>query len=587
MFIETVPNRNSPPAVLLRESYREGKRVKKRTLANLSQLPAVVIDGLRGLLKGGIVIGTGGGKDGLLIERSLPHGHVGAALGMVRKIALDRLLLSTAKDEESVRRRDLIVAMIVDRLVAPRSKLGFVRAVGPETACTSLGEVLGLGAVGEREAYEALDWLLEQQPRIESGLARRHLEDGMLVLYDVSSSYLEGRKCALARFGYSRDHRRDRPQIVYGVLCNRDGLPVAVEVFAGDTGDPATLGEQVAKLKARFKLARVVVVGDRGMITSARIRDELKPAGFDWISCLRAPAIQQLAAEGGPLQLSLFDDRDMAEISAPEQFPGERLIVCRNPLLADERARKREELLAATERALSRVEAQVHRKRAAIRTAAEIGVAVGAELNRHKMAKHIALDIRDGHLSWHRKLDSIAREARLDGLYVVRTSLPADAMGAAETVQAYKDLARVERAFRSLKTVDLEIRPIRHWTADRVRAHVFLCMLAYHVEWHLRQALAPLLFHDTDIDAARAARASPVAKTEPSDAVKAKKASKRNSHGFPVMGFAELLHHLGTLARNTVRAPFHGDHSFVLYATPTPLQKEAFRLLSLDPERVQ
>src|SRR5882672_1892016 len=458
MFIETVPNRNSPPAVLLRESYREGKRVKKRTLANLSQLPAAVVDGLRGLLRGGIVIGAASGEDELRIERSLPHGHVGAALGMVRKIALDRLLLSTAKDEVSVRRRDLIVAMIVDRLVAPRSKLGFVRAVGPETACTSLGEVLGLGAVAEREAYEALDWLLEQQPRIESGLARRHLEDGMLVLYDVSSSYLEGRKCALARFGYSRDHRRDRPQIVYGLLCTRDGLPVAVEVFAGDTGDPATLGEQVAKLKARFKLARVVVVGDRGMITSARIRDELKPAGFDWISCLRAPAIQQLAAEGGPLQLSLFDDRDMAEISAPEQFPGERLIVCRNPLLADERARKREELLAATERALSRVEAQVRRKRAAIRTAAEIGVAVGAEINRHKMAKHIALDIRDGHLSWRRKLDSIAREARLDGLYVVRTSLPADAMGAAETVQAYKDLARVERAFRSLKTVDLEIR---------------------------------------------------------------------------------------------------------------------------------
>jgi hypothetical protein len=587
MFIETVPNRNSPPAVLLRESYREGKRVKKRTLANLSQLPSVVIDGLRGLLKGGIVIGTGGGEGGLRIERSLPHGHVGAALGMVRKTALDRLLLSTAKDEASVRRRDLIVAMIVDRLVAPRSKLGFVRAVGPETACTSLGEVLGLGAVAEREAYEALDWLLEQQPRIESGLARRHLEDGMLVLYDVSSSYLEGRKCALARFGYSRDHRRDRPQIVYGVLCNRDGLPVAVEVFAGDTGDPATLGEQVAKLKERFKLARVVVVGDRGMITGARIRDELKPAGFDWISCLRAPAIQQLAAEGGPLQLSLFDDRDMAEISAPEQFPGERLIVCRNPLLADERARKREELLAATERALSRVEAQVRRKRAGVRTAAEIGLAVGAEIDHHKMAKHFALDIRDGHLAWRRKLDSIAREARLDGLYVVRTSLPAEAMGAAETVQAYKDLARVERAFRSLKTVDLEIRPIRHWTANRVRAHVFLCMLAYHVEWHLRQALAPLLFHDTDIDAARAERASPVAKTEPSEAVKAKKASKRNKDGFPVMGFAELLDHLGTLARNTVRALFHGDHSFVLYATPTPLQKEAFRLLSLDPIRVQ
>ena len=587
MFIETVPNRSSPPAVLLRESYREGGRVRKRTLANLSQLPASVVDGLRGLLKGGIVIGAGGGEDELRIERSLPHGHVGAALGMVRKIALDRLLLSTAKDEQSARWRDLIVAMIVDRLVAPRSKLGFVRAVGPQTACTSLGEVLGLGNVAEREAYEALDWLLEQQPRIESGLARRHLAGGMLVLYDVSSSYLEGRKCALARFGYSRDHRRDRPQIVYGLLCNREGLPVAVEVFPGDTGDPATLGEQVAKLRTRFRLARVVIVGDRGMITNARIRDELKPAGFDWISCLRAPAIQQLAAEGGPLQLSLFDDRDMAEISAPEQFPGERLIVCRNPLLADERARKRNELLAATERALSRVEAQVRRKRAGVRTAAEIGLAVGAELDRHKMAKHFILDIRDGHLAWRRRLDSIAREARLDGLYVVRTSLPADAMGAAQSVQAYKDLARVERAFRSLKTVDLEIRPIRHWTADRVRAHVFLCMLAYHVEWHLRQALAPLLFHDTDIEAARAERASPVAKTEPSEAVKAKKATKRNHDGFAVMGFAELVDCLGTLARNTVRAPFHGDHSFVLYSKPTPIQTEAFRLLGLDPARVQ
>ena len=588
MFIETVPNRNSPPAVLLRESYREGKRVKKRTLANLSQLPAAVIDGLRGLLRGGIVIGAAGGGGGeLRIERSLPHGHVGAALGMVRKIALDRLLLSTAKDEQSARWRDLIVAMIVDRLVAPRSKLGFVRAVGPGTACTSLGEVLGLGSVAEREAYEALDWLLAQQPRIESGLARRHLAGGMLVLYDVSSSYLEGRKCALARFGYSRDHRRDRAQIVYGLLCNRDGLPVAVEVFPGDTGDPATLGEQVAKLRTRFRLARVVIVGDRGMITNARIRDELKPAGFDWISCLRAPAIQQLAAEGGPLQLSLFDDRDMAEISAPAQFPGERLIVCRNPLLADERARKRGELLAATERALSRVEARVRRKRVGVRTAAEIGVAIGAELDRHKMAKHFSLDIRDGHLSWRRKLDTIAHEARLDGLYVVRTSLPTDAMGAAESVQAYKDLARVERAFRSLKTVDLEIRPIRHWTADRVRAHVFLCMLAYHVEWHLRQALAPLLFHDTDIAAARAERASPVAKTEPSEAVKAKKATKRNKDGFAVMGFAEILDHLGTFARNTVRAPFHGDHSFVLYSTPTPIQKEAFRLLDLDPVRVQ
>ena len=587
MFIETIPNRTSPPAVLLRESYREGKRVKKRTLANLSHLPAAMVDGLRGLLKGGIVVAADGGDDGLRIERSLPHGHVAAALGTIRKLALDRLLLSTAKDEGSRRHCDLIVAMIVDRLVAPRSKLGFVRAVAPETACSSLGAVLELGRVADHEAYQALDWLLEQQSRVEHGLARRHLQDGTLVLYDVSSSYLEGRKCELARFGYSRDRRRDRPQIVYGLLCTRDGLPVAVEVFDGNTADPATLGAQVSKLKARFKLSRVVMVGDRGMITSARIRDELKPAGFDWISCLRAPAIQQLAAEGGPLQLSLFDERDIAEIDAPEQFPGERLIVCRNPLLAEERARKREDLLAATERALSRIEAHLRRKGSRMKTAAEIGTGVGAVIGRYKMAKHFTLDIRDGHLSWRRTPETIAREARLDGLYVVRTSLPAKAMSAAETVQAYKDLARVERAFRCLKTVDLEIRPIRHWTADRVRAHVFMCMLAYHVEWHLRQTLAPLLFHDTDIEAARAERTSPVAKTEPSESVKTKKASRRNADGFAVMGFAGLIAHLGTLVRNTVAAPFHGDHTFTLYSTATPIQAEAFRLLGLDPVRVQ
>jgi hypothetical protein len=587
MFIETIPNRGSPPAVLLRESFREGKLVRKRTLANLSQLPGAVIDGLRGLLKGGIVVGTEGGGEGLRITRSLPHGHVAAALGMVRQIALDRLLLSTATDAVSARHCALVVAMIVDRLVTPRSKLGFVRAVSPETACSSLGAVLGLGEVGEREVYAALDWLLDQQRRIENGLARRHLEDGTLVLYDVSSSYMEGRKCPLARFGYSRDHRRDRPQIVYGLLCTRAGLPVAVEVFEGNTADPATLAEQVDKLKTRFKLGRVVLVGDRGMITSARIDEALRPTGIDWISCLRAQQIQQLASEGGPLQLSLFDDRDLAEISAPEQYPGERLIVCRNPLLAEERSRKRDELLAATEADLVRIQAGLRRKGAAGKTAAEIGVAVGAVLHRRKMAKHFTLDISDGHLSWHRNADGIAREARLDGLYVIRTSLGAEAMGAAETVQAYKDLARVERAFRSMKTVDLEVRPIRHWTADRVRAHVLLCMLAYHVEWHLRTALAPLLFHDTDLERAKAGRSSPVAKTEPSDIAKAKKASKHNQDGLPVMAFATLLDHLGTLARNTVTAPLHGGHSFTLYSTPTPLQAQAFKYLAIDPVRVQ
>lgn len=586
MFIETVPNRNSPPAVLLRESYRDEEgRAQKRTLANLSRLPRDVIDALKAFLKGGTVLGTG--PEELEVERSLPHGHVAAALGTIRKIALDRLILSTAKDPASRRHCDLVVALIVDRLVAPRSKLGFVRAVDEATAASSLGAVLGLGEVKEHEPYAALDWLVERQRRIENGLARRHLEDGVLVLYDVSSSWFEGRCCPLARHGHSRDHRGDRPQIVYGLLCTREGLPVAVEVFDGNTADPSTLSAQVAKIKDRFGLGRVVLVGDRGMITSARIREDLEPAGLDWITCLRAPAIQALAADDGPLQLSLFDERDLAEISAPDLFPGERLIVCRNPRLAAERARKREELLAATERELARIEARVRRKGSHLRDAAEIGLAVGAVLDRKKMAKHFDVEIGDGSLAWRRRIDRIEEEARLDGIYVIRTSVPAAQLDAAETVQAYKDLSRVERAFRSLKTVDLDIRPIRHWTAQRVRAHVFLCMLAYHVEWHLRQRLAPLLFHDTDLEAARAERSSPVAATEPSEVVKAKKATKRAADGQRVMSFADLMVHLGTLVRNTMRVPARRKHRFTLYSRPTPLQEAAFRLLALDPSRVQ
>jgi transposase len=586
MFIETVPNRDSPPAVLLRESYRdEHGRAQKRTLANLSKLPGDVIEGLKALLKGGTVIGTGPGE--LEIERSLPHGHVAAVLAMIRGLALDRLILSTAKDAASRRHCNLIVAMMVDRLILPRSKLGFVRAVDQQSAVSSLGAVLGLGKVKEREAYEALDWLLERQTRIENGLARRHLEDGVLVLYDVTSSYFEGRRCPLARYGHSRDHRRDRPQIVYGLLCTREGLPLAVEVFEGNTADPSTLRAQVEKVKDRFAISRMVLVGDRGMITSARIRDDLRPAGLDWITCLRAPAIQALAQDDGPLQLSLFDERDLAEISAPDMFPGERLIVCRNRDLAAERARKREELLLATERELARLHEQVCRKNSRLKDAADIGMAVGAVLNRKKMAKHFDVEIADRHLCWQRRIEQIAEEERLDGIYVLRTSVPAAHLDAAETVQVYKDLARVERAFRSLKTVDLEIRPIRHWMADRVRAHVFLCMLAYHVEWHLREALAPLLFHDTDLAAARAERVSPVTKTEPSEAVKAKKATKRSPDGHPVMGFADLMAHLGTLTRNTMRVPVRPKHRFTLYAKSTPLQEAAFKLLDLNPMRVQ
>ena len=585
MYIESVPNRGSPPAVLLRESYRdENGRPQKRTLANLSKLPEDVVALLKAILEGGTLISPR--SEDLQIERSLPHGHVAAVLGLVRKIALDRLILSTTKDAPSRRHCDLVVAMMVDRLIAPRSKLGFVRAVDEETATTSLGAVLSLGRVKDHEAYEALDWLVERQERIENGLARRHLRDGVLVLYDVSSSYVEGRHCPLAQFGYSRDHRSDRPQIVYGLLCTQAGLPIAIEVFEGSTADPMTLKSQIDKLKSRFSLRRVVMVGDRGMITAARIRDDLFWSGLDWISSLRAPQIQALAQGDGPLQLSLFDERDLAEITSPD-FPGERLIVCRNRELARERARKREALLVATERDLARVQAQVRRKASGLWSAAEIGLAVGEVVNAKKMAKHFALDIRDGHFSWARKRDQIAAEATLDGIYVVRTSVPADELSAANAVQAYKDLSRVERAFRSMKTVDLEIRPIRHWNADRVRAHVFLCMLAYHVEWHLRQALAPLLFHDTDIDLARAQRTSPVAATQPSATASSKKAIKRNANGDRVHSFAGLIDHLGTMTRNTMRMPLAKKHRFTLLSQSTPLQEAAFKLLGFDPKRVQ
>lgn len=586
MFIETVPNRTSPPAVLLRESFRdENGKSQKRTLANLSNLPPELIIGLKGLLKGGVVMGEG--DNGLIIERSLPHGHVAACLGMMRKLDFTRLIVSTAKDEQSMRYRDLIAGLIVDRLVAPHSKLGFVRAVNAETATTSLGDVMGLGKVAEHEVYGALDWLLTQQVRIENALARRHLTGGSLVLYDVSSSYMEGRHCPLAKHGYSRDHRSDRPQIVYGLLCTREGLPVAVEVFDGNTADPTTLTPQIVKLKQRFGLERVVVVGDRGMLTSARIRDDVKPAGLDWISCLRNTAVQTLATPDGPLQMSLFDERDLAEISAPDLYPGERLMVCRNPFLAAERHRKRQDLLAATEVQLERIAARVRALRNPLRGSTEIGMAVGAVLGKHKVAKHFEISIADNSLTWTRLTAQVEDEARLDGIYVVRTSLSKDQMSAEEVVQSYKDLARVERAFRCLKTVDLDIRPIRHWASDRVKSHIFLCMLAYHIEWHLRKALAPLLFHDTDIAKARTARASPVEKTKPSEIAKAKKASKLNEDGLPVMAFKDLIAHLGTMARNSVTTPLQKGHAFTMHTQMTSIQVEAFKLLDIDPVRVQ
>jgi hypothetical protein len=578
MYIEAVPNRSSPPAILLRESYRDGGKVRKRTLLNLSAWPRELVEGLRALLKGGTVIPAG--QEALTVTRSLPHGHVAAVLGTLRQIGLDRLL-----GPQGHRCRDLVVALIVSRILAPTSKLATAKALDPATAASSLGTVLGLGPVDEEELYTALDWLLARQPALETALARRHLRGGTLVLYDVSSSYVEGRCCALARLGYNRDGKQGKRQIVYGLLCAADGCPVAIEVFAGDVADPQTLGTQIDKLKQRFDLTHVVLVGDRGLITQARIDEDLKPAGLDWISALRGPAIKALV-DGGALQLSLFDERDMAAITAPE-FPGERLIVCRNPDLARERRRKREALLAATERDLTALAAAVARRRRPLSGAAAIGLKVGAVLDRHKMAKHFELTISDDRFSFARKTREITAEAALDGLYVVRTSLPAATLDDVGTVRAYKSLALVERAFRCLKTVDLQIRPIYHWLADRVRAHVFLCMLAYHVEWHLRARLAPMLYDDADQEAAAAARASIVAKAERSPSAIAKQTTGRTPDGLPVHSLASLLADLATLTRNTMLSALAPEHPFTLTARPTPIQNKAFDLLGLPPARTQ
>ena len=577
MHIESVPNRKSHPTILLRESYRADGKVRKRTIANLTAWPEPLVEGLRTLLRGGVALGSA--DEALTISRSLPHGHVAAVLGTAEQIGLAKLLTDRRAGRPGRRYRDLALALIVSRVIAPSSKLATVRALNPQTAASSLGERLGLGEVGEREIYDCLDWLLDQQERIENGLARRHLTGGTLTLYDVSSSYLEGRCCELAQHGYSRDHRPDRPQIVYGLLCNRDGCPVSIEVFEGNTADPMTLANQVTKLKARFGLERVVLVGDRGMITSARIRDDLEPAGLDWITALRAPKIQQLA-EGGPLQLSLFDDRDLAEIDSPD-YPGERLIVCRNPLLAAERRRKREALLVATERDLSRIKLAVDRKRAPLRGKAEIGLEVGAVLDEHKMGKHYDLTISDASFAYRRREQAIAAEARLDGIYVIRTNVPATSLTAEQAVGAYKSLAQVERAFRSLKTVDLEIRPVFHWTAPRVRAHVLLCMLAYYVEFHMRSRLAPLLFDDHDRAAAAAERTSIVAPAQPSPAAKRKAALRRTDDGLPVHSFRSLINDLATLCLNKVSLPSNQKYRFDLPTKPTPLQARALELLGV------
>ena len=578
MYIESVPNRNSPPAILLRESFRQGGKVRKRTLANLSKWPPALVDGLKVLLKGGTALAAP--ADAVDILRSHPHGHVAAVLGTLRKLRLDRTLATAPSPQ-----RQRAVALVAARILAPGSKLATARGLAADTARDSLAEVLGIDDADENDLYAAMDWLLDRQAAVETRLAKRHLADGALVLYDLTSTYFEGRCCPLAKRGYSRDGKRGKLQIVFGLLCDRHGCPVAVEVFDGNTADPKTLTAQIDKLRGRFGLNRVVLVGDRGMLTDARIRDEVRPAGLDWISALRAPAIRRLA-DAGAVQTSLFDETDLIEIRS-DDFPGERLMVCRNPLLGERRARKREELLRATEGLLDAVAAATRRCKGPLKGADKIALRVGKVVGKYKMAKHFELDIGERAFGYSRKADGIAAEAALDGIYIVRTSLPPDELGAAAAVAAYKGLSVVERAFRSYKTVDLKVRPIYHYADRRVRAHVFLCMLAYYVEWHMRQRLKPLLFDDHEADAARAARTSVVAPAEVSDAARDKARSKRTAAGLPVHSFQTLLADLATIARNRVLVRLPNAGPFDVVTRPTALQREAFRLLGVRLDRTQ
>jgi transposase len=558
---------------LLRRTYREGGQVKHQTLGNLSHLPPDLIETIRCRLRGDVATDSSPWE----ILRTFPHGHVRAVLGTLQQLDLEPILTSRPSRE-----RSLVVAMIIARILQPASKLATARALQEETATTSLGLELSLGQerIEEQELYGALDWLLERQSRIENKLARKHLHEGTLILYDVTSSYYTGRRPGLVQFGYNRDGKRGVPQIVYGLLCNAEGCPVAIEVFAGNTSDPKTLGAQIVKVRRRFGVRQVVFVGDRGMITNRRIDDELRGiAGLDWITALRADNIR-LLAEKGIIEHSLFDERDLAEVISPD-FPDERLIVCRNPLLAEERARKRTELLAATEQQLDKIVAATRRAKKPLSGQAKIGLRVGRVLNRHKVGKHFELTIGDDNFSYRRDETRITEEAALDGIYVIRTSVKLEAFGSEETVRAYKDLSKVEHAFRCMKTIDIKVRPIFHWLDDRIRAHVFLCMLAYYVEWHMREKLAPLLFDDHARDEAEATRASIVQPAPRSKAARDKDASKETEDGFPVHSFRTLLADLGTMAKNRVRVRQGKGPELYVITHPTPLQQRALDLLGV------
>lgn len=559
-------------SVLLRRTYRENGKVKHETLGNLSDLPPDVIEFIRARLNGDIDESAPRGPFQIL--RSLPHGNVAAVLQTARNIGLDQLLAS-----RPCRERDLVLALIVSRLISPRSKLSACAGLKEETAQSTLAEELKLGQVEVHELYAAMDWLLERQTRIENKLAKKHLRGGVLVLFDVSSSYYTGRKSSLIKHGYSRDHRGDQPQIVYGLLCDPEGRPIAVEVFPGNTSDPVTFSKIVTRVRKRFGIERVVFVGDRGMITSARIRDDLRGiAGLDWITALRSDAIRKLI-DAKLVQPSLFDERDLAEITS-DDFPGERLVVCRNPRLAEERARKREELLRATEKQLEPIRQATLRGTRPLRGNSKIALRVGKAIGKYKMEKHFEMTITEDSFSFHRNEEKIRQEQLLDGLYVVRTSVPLQAMNSADVVETYKSLSQVERAFRCIKTVDLQLRPIYHHNDDRIRAHVFLCMLSYYVEWHLRSRLRDVLFDDCDRESAQTSRLTPVGAAVRSEAARRKDATRITEQGYPVQSFQDLLRDLATLTRNRIGIPEYNSQ-YEKLTTPTDYQRHVLNLLEV------
>ena len=569
MYIEIVPNRNSRPAVLLREGWREGKKVCKRTLANLTDWPAQKVDALRRVLKEETLVSP---DEAFSIERSLPHGHVELILEAIKRIDIDTVISA-----KRCRERELVLAMIIERLIHPCSKLATTRL----WHSTTLAEQLEVGDADEDELYAAMDWLLARQSRIEKKLAKRHLSEGCQVLYDVSSSYYEGHTCPLARPGHSRDKKRGKPIIVYGVLTDPQGRPLAVEVYPGNTGDPTTVPDQVNTLKQRFGLDRVILVGDRGMLTQTQIDELKRHPGVGWISALRSEKVRKLFDEKH-LQLSLFDQQNLAEIHSPD-FPGERLMACFNPLLAEERKRKRRELLDETEQALEKISKEVKRRTKKPLSAAEIGTKVGKMINRFKMGKHFELSITDGQFSYARRADAIEREAELDGIYVIRTSESKQSLSTEDAVRSYKNLAQVERVFRTFKGLDIRIRPIHHRTEERVRAHIFICLLAYYVEWHLRQVLAPLLFDDETLALDRKQR-DPVAPAEPSTAAKTKKVARVTENGLPIHSFKTLMAEMGTRCRHRCRVKSDPACPPIFQDTdPTPLQVRALELTRLLP----